>query len=224
MKSALALAFTLIFSYTSWAQTQLNQASVLSNLEPISGANLKLLGRGIQTKDKKQKLLIACVDPTTTVEPTCETLRFVYVNEQHEGFFAGKAFPLLPGKHMRARVKDTLKQLKNDFDHFRQHEQLMAIPFVASAGAVFGAVKWMNSQPHMNDIALWGAMFGLGAIGLLTADIVMKAQFNYNPVTIKFGSQDGWNWSNHQKKVRAKYFSKLLAYASTQAASDMGVK
>ncbi len=215
-----------------------------SSLNPLTHTdevpqNLKIVGKGLITKDESQSLAIACVGATEpgTNEASCNQLRIVEFNEAHIPHWEGNAFEIKNPDEFSKTLKKAYKKkyrihflrVKKDVAHNKAAAKVVGD--FASVG-VIGLTIAANSAPAGVVIAssvIGGVSIILAPFALLIilqaarVDVVggtinlVLAPFRGlgNAVNFSYTSSmtatNGWNWTTEPTRVSQKKYNKVKA-------------
>lgn len=192
----------------SFAQTQIQDLAQPSKVE---AGSIKLLGRGIENKDTHETISLACVDEN------CLSIRLVYFPAGgREAWFVGKTYTTEGEYQTEAQLEARIKTFSKQFRQFKRqdkrtnHYGRMQGEMWGVTGATVGLFYAATTSLVFLPVA--AAVFvGGGAIIILQPGI-----FKFDPISVTFNDNTGWNWSSDPKRVSDEKFKLMLRFSDQQ--------
>lgn len=215
MRIMKTLYLVLLFAFgQAHAETSLFYAETVATPEetPVAVETIQFLGRGFQTRDRSDALVLACSDQD------CKQLRFVHI-KQNEAFFVGPTYTFSETASAQNGKKITKELLKKmDRRNYSSGVTYIALGCLAGLGIMVLAPASMVAGG-----ALAGGTFVLMVVGAAhgknqknafskmdlmgtVSNKILNQSNNSNALLEKAQ----WNWSLNPKKVSRRFFNEAL--------------
>lgn len=202
----------------------LNAQKKFYEVEPVSQANLKILGKGLSNKWSGAAILLACIgenDLETTGEKNCKTLRHVYISaDGQRAYYFGNPIVIVDQSEVltQKKIKTTLRKLSKSYakTRFQNLRTGLGVGLFYGVGGA-GLIATMVMLAVVPGGPLWiitPAAVGIGfafAWAIIAARTDMLAFMGKQPLQA-MRDQNGWNWSVSSRKISNRNFWEYASF------------
>ena len=198
------------------AELSSDEDLTITEYTPIETNQIRILGRGLQSKKTGNAIAIGCVDEN------CSKIQHVFLDKKTlQAHFFGKTYALSTQQDLSQNSKVTLviRSINQEFKKFRKEDPARAERTLAvlglemvALGVVFAvAPEVLLSSPYAT-LAVTTAIFGPGTHILLSSKV-------YNPdhgiITSVMVNQNGWSWTERPTRIRNNAFEKYQRFVES---------